>query len=400
MAFRYNFNKTSKKSISTIENLHTALGIDDNLLNEFRSLEPEEKYREIRVPKSDGKLRFVFNPHQALRAIQRRINSRIFHPKHDKGGLISWPDYLFGSIPNNPDPKNKKRKDYIACAAMHCGSKSILKMDIANFFDNIHEDHVVDLFINLLKFPDSVAKYLSGICCHNRNVIQGALTSSYIASAILFDVEPILVRKLHAKGLVYTRLVDDITVSSKHHEYNFSYAKSLIIDMLHSKGLPTNDDKTVVFGTSSGEALVHGLRVCFNEPRLPANEVARIRASVQYVERFATDPVYRTSRSYRNVYNRCLGRVNRLEQVGHNQHEILLNRLNRIKPLPNKSDIKKARKLVKKIESLYLGYKNGYRYKRLFHKAQYELNILQRTFKKTADSLRERLRKVKPNYVD
>ena len=112
MAFRYSFDKTNNKSIASKDNLYEALGIDSALLQEFISVPEEELYKEKNVPKSDGKVRLVYNPHQSLRAIQRRINSRIFHPKHDKGGLISWPDYLYGSIPNNPDPKSKKRKSY------------------------------------------------------------------------------------------------------------------------------------------------------------------------------------------------------------------------------------------------------------------------------------------------
>lgn len=398
MGYRYDFVKRINNSISSISNLCDALGINISDLNNVRVLSDDEKYIQSHVPKSDGKKRVVYNPHQLVRMIQRRVNSRIFHPKHNKGGLITWPSYLFGSIPNNPQAPESSNRNYVACAAMHCGSKSILKMDIADFFDNIHRSQVLNIFINLLKFPLPVSEVLSDICCHKGSVVQGALTSSYIASAVLFDVEPNLVKKLHEKNLVYTRLVDDITISSKIHDYDFSYAKSLVIKMLYEKGLPTNDTKTIVLNASTSEALVHGLRVCFKEPRLPASEVARIRASVQHVERFAQDAAFRTSREYRKIFNRCLGRVNRLKQLGHNQHENLKSRLMRIKPKPSRGDIKKARRLVFKIEKLYHDYGTGYRFKSLYNKALYELTILNRTFKLTSAALRLRLKKVEPLY--
>ena len=399
MSYRYDFIKRTNGSISNLDNLSEALGIPLSDLFKILEFSDEEKYLKFEIPKSDGRKRTVYNPHQIVRLVQRRINSRIFHPKQSKGGLITWPSYLFGSIPNDPHSVAAfDGRDYVSCASMHCSSKSILKMDISDFFDNIHRNQVVKLFTNLLKFPNEVSNALADICCHKGTVVQGALTSSYIASAILFDVEPNLVRKLHEKNLTYTRLVDDITISSKVHDYNFSYAKSLVIKMLHEKGLPNNENKTIILSTSASDALVHGLRVSFKEPRLPSGEIAKIRANVQHVERFAQDPIFRTSRDYRKIYNRCLGRVNRLKQLGHNQHENLKTRLNRIKPKPCRSDIKKARRLVCKLEHLYVEYGEGFGYRRIYNKALYELNILGRTFKLTADSLRHRLKKVKPKY--
>ncbi|MFV7785287.1 reverse transcriptase family protein [Shewanella marisflavi] len=398
MSFQYNYGKRSKKSISNLDNLLKALDITPLQYSEAINIAPDERYSKISIPKSNGQSRTVYNPHKHIRRIQRRINKRIFNQRHHKGGLISWPSYLFGSIPNNPHEIESNKKDYISCASEHCMAKSILKLDIADFFDNINETHVTHIFEKLLHFNEEVSKILTDICCHERNVVQGALTSSYIASAVLFDLEPSVVKKLHDKGLVYTRLVDDITVSSKKFGYDFSYAKQLIINMLYEKGLPTNDTKTEVLNTSSDELLVHGLRVNFKEPRLPSKEIGKIRASVKHLEVFSKDPEFRTSRDYRKLFNKALGRVNRLKRLGHRQHPILLERLLRITPKPRKSDIGKAKRLVKKIELLHPNYGSGYRYKKMFFKAHNELNILQRTFDRSASRLRARLRLVPPTY--
>jgi RNA-directed DNA polymerase len=402
MSYKYDFGKRSKRSIGSIAKLLDVLDITQKELDFVNSLTEQQKYTKKEIAKSDGTVRVVYNPDKTLRKIQRRINKRIFNQRHSKGGLISWPSYLYGSIPNTPQLVSSQQthdnsKDYVACAANHCCSKSLLKMDISNFFDNIHEVQVNNVFINLLKFPEDVSNTLTGLCCLEGNVVQGALTSSYIASAVLFDVEGQVVRRLHLKKLTYTRLVDDITVSSQKFNYEFTFAKNLISEMLHSKDLPINLSKTKISTCSTEELVVHGLRVNYKEPRLPSSEVSRIRASVKHLELLAQDSIYRVSRDYRKSYDRCLGRVNKLGRLGHKQHTVFLNRILRIKPLPSKKDIRIAIHFIKKLEGWHPTKADEYWYFRLFNRAHAELNILQRSFDKVALSLRKKLQKIKPN---
>lgn len=402
MSYKYDFGKRSKRSIGSIAKLLDVLDITQNEFDLVNSLTEQQKYTKKEIAKSDGTVRVVYNPDKTLRKIQRRINKRIFNQRHNKGGLISWPSYLYGSIPNPPQQNSSQQnpdnsKDYVACAANHCCSKSLLKMDISNFFDNIHEVHVKNVFFNLLKFPEDVSNTLTRLCCLEGNVVQGALTSSYIASAVLFDVEGQVVRRLHLKKLTYTRLVDDITVSSQNFNYEFTFAKNLISEMLHSKDLPINLSKTKISTCSTEELVVHGLRVNYKEPRLPSSEVSRIRASVKHLELLAQDSIYRVSRDYRKSYDRCLGRVNKLGRLGHKQHTVFLDRILRIKPLPSKKDIRIAIHFIKKLEGWHPTKADEYWYFRLFNKAHAELNILQRSFDKVAFSLRTKLQKIKPN---
>jgi RNA-directed DNA polymerase len=402
MSYKYDFGKRSKRSIGNIAKLLDVLDITQKELDLVNSLTEEQKYKRKEIAKSDGTVRVVYNPNKTLRKIQRRINKRIFNQRHNNGGLISWPSYLYGSIPNTPQESLSQQssdysKDYVACAANHCGSKSLLKMDISNFFDNIHEIHVKNVFLNLLKFPEDVSNTLTSLCCLQGNVVQGALTSSYIASAVLFDVEAQVVRRLHFKKLTYTRLVDDITVSSQKFNYEFTFAQNLIVEMLQSKDLPLNLSKTTISTCSSEELIVHGLRVNYKEPRLPSSEVSRIRASVKHLELLAQDSIYRVSRDYRKSYDRCLGRVNKLGRLGHKQHIILLKRILRIKPLPSKKDIGLAIHFIQKLEGWHPTKAGEYWYYRLFNKAHSELNVLQRSFDKIALSLRIKLKKIKPN---
>lgn len=386
--------KTASGSIATLENLCRALDITLEELNEALTIPTSDRYTSKPIPKKDGTSRIVHNPHFRLRRIQRRINKRLLSNQ----AVVSWPDHIFGSIPNQLDGSLRFPKDYVACARVHCESKSILTIDISNFFDNVHEAVVQKIFEDFFKYSSEVSKVLVNLCCHNGALIQGALTSSYLASLALYDIEGKIVERLSRKALRYTRLVDDINVSSKVTDYNFDYAKNIIEDMLISKDLPVNNSKTRIQHNSTLSLTVHGLRVGFKEPRLPSDEVRKIRAAVHSVELMAREPQYRTSHPYRHDFNRCMGRVNKLHRVGHKQHKPLVDRLKRIRPLPSQKDIERASKIVTKLEADYATKGNTFWYAKRFHLAHERLNVLQRSFQKIAKELRIRLKPIRSKY--
>lgn len=387
--------KKSLHSIASVMNLCIALNITSAELTDALSLPEEDRYTPKLIPKADGTNRVVHNPHHKLRKIQRRINKRILA----NTDMIAWPDHIFGSVPNHFEGYQLiAQKDYVACARVHCGSRSIMSMDIMSFFDNIHQIQVQEIFEDFFHYPTDVSETLAELCCHKGSVIQGALTSSYLATLVLHKVEGRVVDRLMRKGLRYTRLVDDITVSSEISNYDFAFASRLIEDMLIETDLPIHHGKTRKQFLSTSPLMVHGLRVAFREPRLPSNEVRNIRSAVHNVERLAKEDLYRMSHPYRRDFNRCMGRVNKLSRVGHRQHEQLVNRLRKVVPLPSHNDIKRSTRIVEKLEADFVTKSDQYWYARRFHLAHERITVLKRIYSKTAAELRKRLRKIKPKY--
>jgi RNA-directed DNA polymerase len=388
--------KKSTFSISTVDSLCAALDITLVELQVVLSLPPAEKYSPKAIPKKDGTDRMVYNPDFRLRRIQRRINRRILADPN----VIGWPDHIFGSISNQTNlDLTISLKDYISCARVHCCAKSILNIDITNFFENIHQNRVVDIFSNFLHFDLEVSEVLAELCCFQGKVVQGALTSSYLASLCLYDVEGKVVDRLHRKNLQYTRLVDDITVSSKIADYDFDYASTIIESMLVDCELPINAAKTKVQYTSTTPLTVHGLRVSFPEPRLPSDEVRKIRAAVQNIEKLSGEAQYRTTHSYRHDFNKCLGRVNKLSRVGHSQHSTLVKRLQKIFPLPSFKDIGRVTKIVERLELDFATKKSMFWYMKRFYLAHERLNVLQRTYPAISHELRTKLKGLRPTYA-
>lgn len=387
--------RVSENSIGSLASLCGALDISSAELAEARALTASQRYEKRSVPKKDGSIRTVYKPHYLIRKIQRRINRRIFSNR----SVIEWPDHLFGSIPNSDYlTSSVVEKDYVNCARQHCGAKSILTIDVKDFFDNVHYERVFGIFSEFLKYPKDVSEALADICCMGSSLVQGALTSSYIATLCLFASEGNLVKRLMQKGLSYTRLVDDITISSKVHNYDFGYALTLTEQMLNDVGLPLNRGKTRVQNVSMAPLIVHGLRVDFDQPRLEPREPKRIRAAVKNLELLAASPGYRASRAYRKDFNRCMGRVNKLNRVGHNQYGPLVERLKRILPLPSHADIAKAERLIQRLERDYAkpGYFATYWFYKRYFVASERLVILKRSFPKKEIELRTKLRAIKP----
>ncbi|HIF9162849.1 TPA: reverse transcriptase family protein [Photobacterium damselae] len=365
-------------------------------LDEILNIPDGDKYTVKYVPKSDGSKRKVYRPHPLIRKVQRRINNNIFK------NIIKWPSYVFGSLPNTVIDGNKdeiERKDYISCAAQHCGAKSLLKMDIKNFFDNIHIDFVKCMFSGFLNFGDDVSDVLSRLCCKGEFIVQGGLTSSYVASIILWKVEPALVKRLRRKNLVYTRLVDDISVSSKISNFDFSMVIKLVTDALHELDLPVNDKKTKVSYLSTEALTVHNIRVNFKEPRLPSYDVRRIRAAVHNLTILASQPGYRNTHDYRGDFARCMGRVNKLKRVAHEKHSDFLATLHSIQPLPSQKDMKRAREMLARLERDYsTNYKTrGYRVR--YFRLHERLNVLSRKkeYLKEAKEIRKKIKSIKPD---
>lgn len=388
MAFA-TFEKISSHSIASKNNLANALGIDVSEIDDLLASAADLRYSRLEKPKPNGDIRIVYNPSKLTRKIQTRINSRIFKK------TIKWPYFIFGSIPKGND---KIPKDYIACANQHKNAGSILKIDIKNFFDNVHEDLVEEIFNDFFKYPSEVSKILTDICCRNGTLCQGAPTSSYLATLSLFSVEPNLVKKIEKKGLAYTRYVDDITVSSKERNYDFSYIERIIENVLTAKELPINHKKTHVASSSSESLLVHGLRVNTKTARFPADEVRKIRAAVKNMEIVAKEANYVRSHYYRREFYKCQGRVHKLARVGHIQHEKLKERLQKITPLPSHTDIDIVKKIIERIKLTPPEERSEFWFRRRFNVAISRVYFIRKDagFKAVARHLLEEIRRYSP----
>lgn len=149
--------------------------------------------------KSDGSIRQTFDAKPLLKEIQRRIKLEILD-------RVKFPSYLTGGV---------KGRDYKTNAELHEGAAIIIAEDIGNFFPSVTDEKVFEIWRCFFRFSEPVARLLTKLTTKDGVLPQGACTSPQLANLVFWREEPVLQARLANEGIVYSRFVDDVAVSSK-----------------------------------------------------------------------------------------------------------------------------------------------------------------------------------------
>lgn len=367
--------------IASIGALATCLGVPPKLLIDI-SNSTEHSYTKFLLPPKNGKEREVCEPKYELKRLQKRINSRILEK-------VQYPTYLQGGIKDR-----KSVRDYVQNSKIHAGSAFLISLDIKNFYPNIKAEYVFEIFSKLLKFPDEVANILTSLVTLNGRLPQGACTSSYIANLIFFNTEYSLHNLLVSQGYSYSRLLDDIAISSPRIISQDDSIKLIkrVAAMCTKYGLKLNNRKTKTERSDdlSAEYKVTGVWVGHGIPKLRRKDRDYIRQLVYICEKEYKK--CNSSEEYHALWNRVSGQVSKLTRFEHAQAEALRLRLKAILPVFDAKGQTKiqqeALKLLRRKDSLQtrVGVINKY------NSVLNALGILSRTDKAVAKSLRRRLK--------
>lgn len=370
--------------IGTIEILAKTLGVHPSKLKNIAA-KVDSSYSKYQLPPHPvtAKERTVLEPKHELKKIQKRINSRIF--KH-----VEFPLYLQGGI----KATEKTKRDYIANAVMHGRSKTLINLDVRNFYPNIKIDVVRDIFKYFFKFSNEVVEILSTLTTYHGSLPQGGCTSSYLANLVFFNHEYLLVSSLRGRGLRYTRLLDDITISSTN-KIDPKSSERLIKDvaaLLRKRNLNLKSTKTKVTDRSEmhKDFEVTGLCVRGAIPKASKKDRSYIKQLVFNCEQKAIQN--KTCQEYHKLWNRTSGLVAKLHRLNHSQAQDYRKRLSEILPL---YDQIQENKLVKRANlSLKVPVSSHSNWGKIkqYNNIIYQLGILARTKKGLARNLKRSLK--------
>ncbi|WP_152205078.1 reverse transcriptase family protein [Marinobacter changyiensis] len=371
--------------ISTNETLAKTLGVHPKLLQDFCA-RSNSSYTSFSVTSKSGKQRIVFEPKYELKKLQKRINHRIFEK-------VRFPIYLQGGIKDY-----EKKRDYVENAKIHANSKTLISLDIKNFYDNIGEAYVYRVFKYFFNFPDEVSKTLTALVTLNGRVPQGACTSSYIANLIFFNSEYRIVANLRGQGVKYTRLLDDITLSIES-EISEEHTSQLIKDVIalfkkHDLKVQNKKTKISVKHSHAQPYDVTGLWIGHSKPKLRKSERRYIRQLVFECEKKHSQGSAEID--YHKFWNHVSGQVAKMHRLGHSQSADLRSRLAMI--LPTLDDLSERKleidlnKLINSKKQTSLKYGDITRINKVF----YTLGILSRTKRNKSRKLRRKLKNAYP----
>lgn len=257
------------KPIRGLASLAKALQIDEPTLLTLAS-RANELYRVAKeVLKDDGTVRHTYDAMEPLKVIHHQIKLKILD-------RVIFPAYLTGGI---------KGQDYKTNAALHSGAKIVISEDISAFFPTTTPLIVFNVWRRFFRFSDEVANCLTQLTTHNGELPQGGITSSQLANLVFWHDEATLHGQLAAKGITYSRFVDDIAASSR--TYLTSLDKTAVIasiyGMMKRLGYKPKRKKHEI---STARERMTVTKLTVNEkPGLVRKERSQIRAMVHRLER-------------------------------------------------------------------------------------------------------------------
>ena len=185
-----------------------------------------------------------------------------------------------------------------------------------------------------MRFSPDVSIALTELVTLNNQVPQGgvALVTLQIFCSLIVSI--IFYNRLQSIGLSYTRLLDDITISSDEDISLEEKTKviQLVYRMVSQHRLSINEDKTTIEHTKDSSKLsVTGLWVKHGVPKLTKENRRYIRYLVYICQKQAA--YERHTKEYHDLWNRCSGKVAQMSRLGHVQANELRCVLSDILPI-------------------------------------------------------------------
>jgi hypothetical protein len=261
----------------------------------------DQRYRVGKqIPKDDGSVRICWDALGVLKSIHARIQCLILNQ-------VAYPLYLQGSIKDRVSPRGQK-----ANAQWHVNSGTVVTVDIKQFFPTVKSPVVFDIWHKFFRFPPVVADTLTRLTTKDGCLPQGTKTSALLANLVFWDDEWRIVADFHERGITYTRLIDDISCSSKSPMSTEVMAR--IIDQLHAmvrrKGLRLNPEKQGIAHASQRQVATK--LVVNRKTSLPSEQRSAIRGAVRALQK--TPEVAFGTQHYGKRYRRVSGLVTYLKQ--------------------------------------------------------------------------------------
>lgn len=271
-------------------------------------------YYEFKQYKGRGKFRKIQAPTNELKKIQKIILDKILLK-------IKCHKSAFGFV---------KNKTIFENAMLHKDSKWIFTLDIKDFFDSISESMVEKALINN-GIIEKKAKTISSICTRNGFLVQGSPSSPQISNIVFKPIDKKIFTICSKNNLIYTRYVDDITISGEYE--NIDKIKSKIFSLINKAGFKISYKKVHTLGKHRRQN-VTGI-IVNNSKSVPIEKAMRIRALLYNIKRDIAAGKIKTINDIEKKYesfNKIYGYANFMNDCN-KKYEKYLNQAKEIKQI-------------------------------------------------------------------
>lgn len=228
---------------------------------------PERFYRQFSIPKKNGGIRIISEPLPNLKEIQKWILKNILYN-------LKVSAYAKAYIPGKSIKENVR---------FHRRQKKVLSLDIKSFYDCLTNWMVFQLFMEN-GYNESVAMMLTGLCCLNGSLPQGAPTSAALSNLLMKKFDEIVGKYCKEQEIRYTRYADDMTFSG---DFDEVQVIRFIRKNLKSMGLKLNKTKTRVRKQGQQQE-VTGIVVNY-KTQVPKTVRKEIRKNMYYIQKYGLE---------------------------------------------------------------------------------------------------------------
>jgi Reverse transcriptase (RNA-dependent DNA polymerase) len=280
----------------------------------------DQRYRVVRVPKDGGGFRECFDALGLLKSIHGRLLHMILE-------RVNYPLYLQGSIKDRTSPRGQK-----ANAEQHISPETLITVDIKSFFPLVKRPIIFDIWHRFFRFPPRVADILATLTTRDGCLPQGTKTSALLANLVFWDIEWQVVSDFHERGIRYTRLIDDVSCSSKtpltHEE--MSYVITKLQAMVRQKGLRLHSSSKKKGIAHANQQQVTTKLVVNRKTSLLPDRRSATRVAVHALRRVPSNS--RDTAAYLKKYRHASGLVSYLQQHHPREGQQLRDMLKSIPP--------------------------------------------------------------------
>ena len=225
----------------------------------------EAHYHYIIIPKKDGSKRQLDIPDYILKKIQKNILHHIIEK-------FSVPECATAY---------QKGKGILNNVTPHIGKKTVLKLDIKDFFHSIIFPMVYARAFPEEYFPPSIRTLLTYLCCYRDRLPQGAPSSAAISNLVLKPFDTYMELWCKDRNIQYTRYCDDMTFSGNFHKKE---VMKKVQHFLHLSGFSLNYKKTKEL-SSNRRQQVTGI-VVNSKPQVSKEYRRRVSQEIYYCQKF------------------------------------------------------------------------------------------------------------------
>lgn len=253
--------------ITNIEQLARILGVSSEQLRRS-ARRVHQGYFEFPHNPGNGKASRMINaPAPWLKEVQAKIYIKVLKK-------IKISPALHGGVAG---------RSILTNALQHAGKKYLINLDIRKFFPSISFRRVFRLFHVHLGYPSQVARILTELTMHERELPQGAPTSCAIANLVShFEILPSLLSVFSSVQCNITAYIDDVTVSSDDPQLLKLHVEAMeAIESLGFRVHPIGTKGKNEFSTCGSRQQVNGL-VVNRKPNLSKVWVKRTRARIHH----------------------------------------------------------------------------------------------------------------------